>query len=114
MSRHFQPREFACPHCGVIHLEPLLPARLERLRALAGGEPIRIVSGYRCAVHNRAVGGARDSQHLHGRAADLLEGAATLEQAWTAGFTGVGTRGDWATHVDVRPGAFTTWSYGGA
>ena len=40
------------------------PAR-ERL-----GEPIYISSGYRCEEVNRLVGGAKNSQHLKGMAAD--------------------------------------------
>lgn len=33
--------------------------------------PIRVTSGYRCAAVNRAVGGAKTSQHLTGCAADI-------------------------------------------
>ena len=33
--------------------------------------PIRITSGYRCPELNRAVGGASNSQHLRGEAADI-------------------------------------------
>lgn len=42
------------------------PAR-ERL-----GMPIRVNSGYRCAKHNRKVGGVAASQHLLGEAADVV------------------------------------------
>lgn len=35
------------------------------------GEPMRVSSGYRCSVLNRAVGGANTSQHLTGEAADI-------------------------------------------
>lgn len=45
--------------------EVLDPAR-ERL-----GKPIRVNSGYRCAKHNREVGGVAASQHLLGEAADI-------------------------------------------
>jgi len=33
--------------------------------------PIRITSGYRSPAHNKAVGGARNSQHTLGKAADI-------------------------------------------
>ena len=33
--------------------------------------PIRITSGYRSPSHNKAVGGAKNSQHLYGKAADI-------------------------------------------
>lgn len=36
------------------------------------GKPIRVTSGYRCPLLNKAVGGARRSYHLQGRAADLV------------------------------------------
>ena len=36
------------------------------------GVPIVISSGYRCARLNRVVGGSASSQHIEGRAADLV------------------------------------------
>ena len=48
----------------------LLALRLERIRALYG-KPVRIHSGYRCKEHNHKVGGAKQSQHLLGKAADI-------------------------------------------
>ena len=44
---------------------------LDRVRE-AYGKPIRVSSGYRCRDLNRAVGGADDSQHKQGLAADLI------------------------------------------
>ena len=35
------------------------------------GRPIVVNSGFRCPVHNRAVGGATGSQHVKGEAADV-------------------------------------------
>ena len=49
---------------ALVH-EVLDPAR-ERL-----GKPIIVNSGYRCAKHNREVGGATNSQHMKGEAADI-------------------------------------------
>lgn len=43
---------------------------LEPLRSYAN-QPITISSGYRCKVLNRIVGGARNSQHMTGEAADI-------------------------------------------
>lgn len=107
-SAHFKAREFACPHCGVSLARPALLLRLEQLRRIVG-RPIRIVSGYRCPVHNEAVGGARNSQHMYASAADLPERVATPSQAVAAGFTGVGRHGGWAIHVDVRDGSVQQW-----
>ena len=53
---------------------------VERLRLVAGqvqkirdyfGKPIRISSGYRCPKLNRAIGGAKNSQHQKGEAMDI-------------------------------------------
>jgi uncharacterized protein YcbK (DUF882 family) len=108
---HFSRAEFRCPHCGEAFVRPRLLEALERLRAIHG-RPIPIVSGYRCPVHNHAVGGARDSQHVYGSAADLPLGAATVAEAARSGFVGIGSRGPWAVHVDVRDGKPARWSYG--
>ena len=43
---------------------------LQPLRNLYGG-PIRVNSGYRSYAVNKAVGGARQSQHMLGEAADI-------------------------------------------
>jgi uncharacterized protein YcbK (DUF882 family) len=72
---------------------------------------LHIVGGYRSAKRNAQVGGARYSQHLRAAAADIPAGYATTEQAQRAGFTGIGSAGAWAIHVDVRAGAVTHWRY---
>lgn len=109
--RHFTPGEFRCPHCGVALVRPLLIAVLEVVRHSTGAKPLRIVSGYRCPVHNKAVGGAKDSQHMYGAAADIPPGRVTLDDARAAGARGVGTAGAWVVHLDVRDGAFVHWRY---
>ncbi|MBR1732407.1 MAG: hypothetical protein IJ729_01500 [Alloprevotella sp.] len=48
-----------------------LPSALAPLRE-AWGAPIIVVSGYRCAALNKAVGGVKNSQHMVGEAADIL------------------------------------------
>ena len=35
------------------------------------GMPIKVTSGYRCPLKNKAVGGVENSQHLKGEAADI-------------------------------------------
>lgn len=105
LSPHFDSSEFGGPVDG--HLIE----HLEDLRRICGSRPLHIISGYRSPEHNRRVGGATNSQHLYGRAADIPSGYATHDQAVAAGFTGIGLSGEWATHVDVRPGARTVWRY---
>jgi hypothetical protein len=101
LSPHFDSREFACRHCGVELWTDHLVEHLERLRGIIG-EPLLIVSAYRCAVHNARIGGAGGSMHLTGEAVDLRRGYARVSQASHAGFTGIGASLGWATHVDVR------------
>lgn len=47
-----------------------LATQLELVRTLLGA-PLHISSGYRCPELNLAIGGARNSQHLAGQAADF-------------------------------------------
>jgi zinc D-Ala-D-Ala carboxypeptidase len=111
LSAHFTAAEFACAHCGVAVVRPRLVEVLERLREIVGGKPLAIRSGYRCPVHNHDVGGASNSQHMYGAAADLPGGYCTPAQARAAGAIGVGRQGTWAVHVDVRDGPHAEWVY---
>lgn len=52
------------------NLRALSEACLEPARAALG--PIRITSGYRCPALNTAIGGAENSQHIRGQAADII------------------------------------------
>jgi hypothetical protein len=79
---------------------------------------VRVTSADRTAQQNAAAGGARDSQHLHGRARDLDISAvpedrrgALVERLKSLGVTGMGMYGPTSTslHVDMRPGAFTAF-----
>ena len=113
LTPHFSLSEFRSRD-GVAHPDRLvlmrLVAHLEVLRCICGSRPIRIVSGYRSPAHNRGVGGATESRHLVGDAADLPRGYATVAQAERAGFRGIGSEGKWAVHVDLRPGR-ARWTY---
>lgn len=46
--------------------------RAEALRHRLGDHPLRVTSAYRSAACNRQVGGAANSNHLYGRAIDLV------------------------------------------
>lgn len=52
------------------NIKYLIEAVLDPLRE-AYGKPVYVSSGYRCAELNKAVGGAKNSQHLTGMAADI-------------------------------------------
>jgi len=105
LSAHFSRSEFADRRTGQVYVDPRLVAVLECLRSRGGGRPLVILSGFRSAVTNSAVGGAPNSQHLYGRAADLRAGLFTAGDAASCGATGIGVdRRGWVVHVDVRPG----------
>ena len=67
----FKVREFRCRDgSDVVMIDESLVMLLQCIREHFG-KPITITSGYRTAAHNAAVGGAKSSQHLLGRAADF-------------------------------------------
>lgn len=43
----------------------------EAIRAVCGHQSLTVLSAFRTPEHNRAIGGARHSQHVQGRALDL-------------------------------------------
>ena len=74
--KHFKLEEFKC-RCGCTipeeaksNLTALIDQVLDPARAKLN-RPVMVNSGYRCPKHNQAVGGAPNSQHTKGEAADL-------------------------------------------
>jgi hypothetical protein len=116
LSASFGWAEFACKDGTAVPEEfrgnvRRLVTQLEVLRAAMGGRAIHINSGYRSQRHNQRVGGAPNSQHLFGTAADItVEGAsprtvaAKLEQLIRSGRIAEGGIGIYSTfvHYDVR------------
>jgi len=107
VSQHFRAREFACKHCGWIKVDRELLVQLEKLRSVAFPHGLSVVSGYRCQAHNRDIGGARNSQHLQGTAADIPPDLSLNHVRSLKLFTGIEYRADdHVYHVDVRrPGS---------
>lgn len=105
LSRNFNTKEFRCKcGCGKVRVDPRLVKGLQCMRDNYGG-PIKITSGFRCEAHNEAVGGASDSAHLVGAAADLSVETSKqrfrlVREAVNAGFTRIGI-GSTLIHVDV-------------
>ena len=63
------------PNSEIIeNLEQLIVNILDPLRE-EYGKPIMVNSGYRCPELNKAVGGAKNSHHLTGYAADITVGS---------------------------------------
>lgn len=77
MPNYFKPAEFVCK-CGKCKEIPaaLVPSVLklaEQLNYIRTKieRPVKVNSGVRCEKHNANVGGKNNSEHLHGRAADI-------------------------------------------
>lgn len=87
--------------------------KLEALRKKLGNVPITVNSGFRSIAHNADVGGASDSMHLYGTAADLdVPGVANqtvYRKAETCGFSGLETYTEDHQHVDSRADLGRAW-----
>lgn len=110
-ARYFVAGEFACKCCGRVVIDNRLVAMLDRVRHTLG-KPIYVNSGYRCAAHNKAVGGAAGSYHVKGLAADITANC-DLERlqrlCFAAGIpTAVIYRKQDFVHVDL--GQARTWA----
>jgi peptidoglycan hydrolase-like protein with peptidoglycan-binding domain len=80
--------------------------KLEALRKKAGNSAVTINSGFRSVAHNASVGGASNSMHVYGVAADVVvSGHSTLQTyriAETCGFSGLEAYTHSWQHVDSR------------
>ena len=71
LSANFSEWEFRCKcGCGEVVVTPGFLKRLQDARSIAD-VPFNINSGYRCRAYNLQIGGASDSEHLYGNAADI-------------------------------------------
>jgi zinc D-Ala-D-Ala carboxypeptidase len=129
MSAHFSYVEFRCKcggkfaDCQRIWLKRTQVRRLEAYRKSID-QPVRIISGCRCKGRNKAVGGAKSSQHKFGAATDI-EALVTVERRREKKlFAGLGFRRSSrkVVHVDSRdksghnltggsPAQPTEWEY---
>nr|WP_281269652.1 D-Ala-D-Ala carboxypeptidase family metallohydrolase [Phytoactinopolyspora halophila] len=79
--------------------------KLEAVRRKGGNNPCIINSGFRSVSHNSSVGGASNSQHMYGIAADIRISNRSVSQvisySQTSGFSGI-IRYSTHTHVDSR------------
>lgn len=117
VTAHFSVAEFAS-HDGESYPAEWIQPRLvplcnvlESARTACGSHPMTILSGYRSPAHNAAVGGAKASQHMEGRAADItVQGVTPVEvhamilQLYRQGAIKIGGLGlyDGWVHVDIR------------
>ena len=107
--QYFGRDEFACKcgKCGgyPVETKEAFVRKLDAFRERVG-EPVYINSGIRCAAHNAAVGGADDSRHMYGDAADIRCDGKPPEKLYAIADEifhdgGVGLY-DWGIHVDDR------------
>ena len=116
VSEHFHEDEFRCRCCGELHPDGIPQELVDHLEAVRKhfGKPVKINSGYRCPRHNKNVGGAKNSLHMQGKAADhYIDG---VSPAKVAAFHskriqdgGVGKYNSF-THIDVR-GYKARWGF---
>lgn len=116
-SIHLTWAELACKDGTAYPQKYILDGRIFRLAAMfedirmIWNKPIEILSAFRTPSHNRKVGGAKQSQHLYGRAIDLRppKGVKLVDfyniikqNTDEFGIHGLG-RYDTFVHVDFRP-----------
>lgn len=72
LTKNFNVREFKCK-CGKVHntkISEELVNKLQTLTDILKADSVTISSGYRCANHDRNVGGSGSGPHCDGYAAD--------------------------------------------
>lgn len=116
LSPNFRLSEFQCP-CDACHGGRPSIDLVNKLQVLSDLTklPIRITSGIRCELHNSAVGGEKDSQHLYGNAVDVACPDSNtrfkiMQAAFQIGFTGIGIAKNYI-HLDVGHTSATCWTY---
>lgn len=80
ISKFFKSKEFECK-CGKCEEQFVSEGLLEKLDKVREefGKPVIVTSGYRCPAHNEAIGGAKNSSHVNGLAADIQPKIVTLD-----------------------------------
>ena len=112
LSENFVSTEFDCHGNGCCSDTTINPKLVEYVQKIRDhfGKSITITSGYRCAIHNRNVGGATGSRHSKGDAADIVVAntapAEVAKYAESIGIKGIGlyeTNADGHfVHIDTR------------
>ncbi len=104
-------REFASKDgADCIKIDTRLVTLLQKIRDKFGAA-VTITSGYRTVAHNKAVGGATNSYHTQGMAADIvvkgISSKRVAQYAEIIGAKGIGWyESQGFTHVDTRGGQY--------
>jgi hypothetical protein len=109
LSTNFKVREFACKDgSDEILIDTELVKVLQAIRDKLG-KPVNITSAYRHLKYNLSIGSTSTSQHVYGKAADIVcSGVEPIEIARIADemcIGGVGRYGSFV-HVDTRSGRY--------
>lgn len=112
LSPNFESTEFDCncknKTCTTTEIDPKLVEYLQKIRNYFG-KAVTINSAYRCDKHNKSVGGASQSKHKYGQAADIkVSGVKPLKVAQYAEFIGIKGIGQYSNfvHIDTRTNKF--------
>jgi len=115
LTKNFNKSEFDC-NCGCEMPEDVLfeiqklAAQLQTIRDFIR-KPVKLTNAYRCPKHNKAVGGVSNSQHILGKASDLVVKNLSTDKVYTAldrlmdgKFISQGGLGKYNTftHYDIR------------
>lgn len=122
ITKNFSLKEFDC-HCGC-EMPSLvkqniidLAYELQILRNEVGA--LKVTSGYRCPAYNKKIGGESRSQHILGKAADIISPiisqdrvADIVERLLSEREIEIGGIGryDTFTHIDIRR-EIARWDY---
>lgn len=105
LSKNFQVKEFACKDgTDKVLIDQDLVNYLQKIRDHFG-KSITINSGYRTVSYNKKVGGATNSYHTKGQAADIVVSGVSPKEvaayAESIGIKGIGLYGSFV-HIDTR------------
>ena len=110
LAPDFKVRELRCRDgSDTVMVDEALVLLLQCIREHFG-KAVTITSGYRTPAHNAKVGGAKSSQHLLGRAADIrvrgisVEDVASYAESLMPDWGGVG-------RYPVKAGRATGWAH---
>lgn len=113
ISPHIKDTEWKCRASNAIKYDETELVMLEKMRSDFGASAIIIESGYRTKTYNAKIGGASDSPHIKGYAADvrfikdgkLIPSEIVCCHAQDIGFKGVAICGGFGinAHLDMYP-----------
>jgi uncharacterized protein YcbK (DUF882 family) len=116
LSENFSRHEFACKcGCGFDTVDAELVMVVQGVRDYFGAA-VTINCGCRCPMHNAEVGGADHSQHMLGRAADIVVAGFSPEEVHDylvntyPNRFGVGSYRTF-THIDTRTNGPARWDF---